>query len=105
MKIYTVVINGKSFEVEILDIDSGKAKVMVDGVEINADILEANEDVEISDESIDRNIVEDKINEESFVPSKRGFEPTKHRHRDFICSPFWCGCCQWNRNKRNGRPT
>ena len=69
MKIYTVVINGKSFEVEILDIDSGKAKVMVDGAEINADILEANEDVEISDESINRDIVEDKIKEESFVPS------------------------------------
>ena len=64
MKIYTVVINGKSFEVEILDIDSGKAKVMVDGAEINADILEANEDVEISDESINRDIVEDKIKEE-----------------------------------------
>ena len=77
MKKYNVVINGKSFEVEILDIESGEAKVTVNGVEINADIHE-NKKFEISDENnkfhvLDKdnedNIVEEDIQEKSFVPT------------------------------------
>ena len=69
MRKYNVTINGNVFEVEILSIDSGKARLSVNGIEIDADILKTNEGIIASKGIIDKQIVEQKPDQDSFIPA------------------------------------
>ena len=68
MKKYNVIINGKNFDVDVLRIDSKKAKLLVNGIEIEADILTDNRERKVSNELIDNEIVDEKLNQDSFTP-------------------------------------